>query len=52
MKSRVHTSRQERDLTGDGVSKHHNEATAMKARSVAEAAKVSEDASLAKQRLS
>ena len=49
MKSRVHTSRQERDQTGDGVSKNHNEATTMKARTVAETAKVSEGALDAKQ---
>jgi hypothetical protein len=49
MIGRVHTSRQERDLTGDGVSIHHNEATAMKARADAATAKVSEGASVAKQ---
>jgi len=47
MKNRVHTSREDRDLTSDGVSKHHNEATAMKARAVAKTAKVSEAASVA-----
>ena len=47
MKNRVHTSREDRDLTSDGVSKHHNEATAMKASAVAKTAKVSEAASVA-----
>lgn len=30
MKSRVHTSRKERDLTVDGLDKHHHEGTALK----------------------
>ena len=32
MKGRVHTSRAERDLTGDGLDKHHHEARTIKAR--------------------
>ena len=32
MKSRVHTSRKDRDLTGDGLDKHHHEATTLKVR--------------------
>jgi hypothetical protein len=31
MKTRVHTSRKDRDLTGDGLDKHHHEAKALKA---------------------
>lgn len=31
-KTRVHTSRKERDLTVDGLDKHHHEATSLKAR--------------------
>ena len=30
MKSRVHTSRKDRDLTVDGLDKHHHEAKALK----------------------
>jgi len=30
MKSRVHTSRKDRDLTLDGLDKHHHEATTLK----------------------
>lgn len=30
MKSRVHTTRRERSLTGDGLDKHHHEATSLK----------------------
>ena len=48
MKNRVHTSREDRDLTGDGISKHHNEATGMSARSAAETVRVSTAASDAK----
>ena len=33
MKSRVHTSRKDRELTGDGLDKHHHEATTLKVRS-------------------
>jgi hypothetical protein len=32
MKSRVHSPRKERDLTADGLDKHHHEATSLKAR--------------------
>jgi len=31
MKSRVHTSRKERDLTVDGLDKHHHEGNTLKA---------------------
>jgi len=31
MKKRVHTSREDRDLTVDGLDKHHHEANAVKA---------------------
>ena len=31
MKTRVHTSRKERDLTVDGLDKHHHEANTLKA---------------------
>ena len=48
MKNRVHTSREDRELTGDGISKHHNEATGMSARSAAETVRVSTAASDAK----
>jgi hypothetical protein len=37
MKDRVHTSRTDRDLTADGLDKHHHEAKALKA--VAKSAK-------------
>jgi hypothetical protein len=30
MKNRVHTSRNARDLTADGLDKHHHEGTALK----------------------
>ena len=30
MKNRVHTSRKDRDLTVDGLDKHHHEGTALK----------------------
>ncbi len=30
MKSRIHTSRKDRDLTVDGLDKHHHEGTALK----------------------
>ena len=32
MKGRVHTSRKDRDLTVDGLDKHHHEATTLKVR--------------------
>ena len=32
MKTRVHTPRRERDLTVDGLDKHHHEGTALKVR--------------------
>ena len=31
MKTRVHTSRKDRDLTADGLDKHHHEGKALKA---------------------
>lgn len=43
MKSRVHTSRKDRDLTGDGLDKHHHEATTLKA--IAKSARTRTDAS-------
>jgi hypothetical protein len=30
MKNRVHTSREDRDLTDDGLDKHHHEGTTLK----------------------
>lgn len=39
MKNRVHTSRTDRDLTGDGLSNHHNEPAAMKAKARADQSK-------------
>jgi hypothetical protein len=39
MKSRVHTSRKERDLTGDGLDKHHQEARTLKALATSSEAK-------------
>jgi hypothetical protein len=39
MKNRIHTSRTDRDLTGDGLSNHHNEPAAMKAKARADQAK-------------
>jgi len=40
MKSRVHTSRQERDLTLDGLDKHHHEGHTQKALAKSSEAKV------------
>lgn len=40
MKTRAHTSRKERDLTVDGLEKHHNEATTLKARAKSTKAKI------------
>ena len=39
MKNRIHTSRNDRDLTGDGLSTHHNEPAAMKAKATADKAR-------------
>jgi hypothetical protein len=39
MKERVHTSREDRDLTGDGLDKHHHEANTLKALEKAAAVK-------------
>jgi hypothetical protein len=41
MKNRVHTSRQKRDLTADGLDKHHHEATALKVRAKKQAIQTS-----------
>jgi len=48
MKERVHSSREDRDLTVDGLSKHHNEPMAMKAKAAAKNVKITENASVAK----
>jgi hypothetical protein len=48
MKERIHTSRKDRDLTVDGLSKHHNEPMAMKVRAAAETVKITEGAAIAK----
>lgn len=40
MKSRVHTSRQERDLTLDGLDKHHHEGHTLKVLAKSSKAKV------------
>jgi hypothetical protein len=50
MNERVHTSRENRDLTVDGLSKHHNEPMAMKAKAAAKTVKITENASVAKLR--
>jgi hypothetical protein len=44
MKGRVHTSRKDRDLTVDGLDKHHHEATTLKVRARTLATKTSADA--------
>jgi len=48
MKSRVHTSRKERDLTVDGLDKHHHESTAIKAREKSSRVKIAAGARAAK----
>jgi hypothetical protein len=50
MKERVHSSREDRDLTVDGLSKHHNEPMEMKAKADAKTVKITENASVAKLR--
>lgn len=44
MSRRVHTSRAERDLTADGLDKHHHEDRAMNARSKSERTRIIESA--------
>jgi hypothetical protein len=51
MKHRVHTSRSERDLTVDGLDKHHHEAAAIKAREKSSRSKTAAGARTAKHRL-
>lgn len=51
MKSRVHTSRRERDLTADGLDKHHHESVALKSRARSSRAKVAAGARAAKHAL-
>jgi len=48
MKSRVHTSRQDRDLTVDGLDKHHHEALTLKVKSYAATVKTAANALTAK----
>jgi len=48
MKERVHTARKDRDLTIDGMSKHHNEPVIMQVRAAAESVKITEMAAIAK----
>jgi hypothetical protein len=48
MKSRVHTSRKDRDLTSDGLDKHHHEATTLKAIAKSTRAKTAASAKVAK----
>lgn len=51
MKNRVHTSRKERDLTVDGLDKHHHESVANKAREKSSRIQIAAGASAAKQPL-
>lgn len=48
MKGRVHTSRKDRDLTGDGLDKHHHEAASLKAIAKAARTKTAVSAKTAK----
>lgn len=48
MKTRVHTSRKERDLTVDGLDKHHHEPVAIKAREKSSRAQIAAGARAAK----
>lgn len=48
MKSRIHTSRKERNLTVDGLDKHHHESTAMKARAKSSRSQIAAEARAAK----
>jgi hypothetical protein len=48
MKNRVHTSRQNRDLTADGLDKHHHEAVTLKVLAKASKAKAAVFAKSAK----
>lgn len=52
MKSRVHTSRKDRDLTVDGLDKHHHEAKTSKAIAKAGRTKIAETAKTAKRLVS
>jgi hypothetical protein len=51
MKSRVQTSRRERDLTVDGLDKHHHESVAIKAREKSSRSKIATGAKTAKHRI-
>lgn len=48
MKGRVHTSRKDRDLTVDGLDKHHHEGTTLKVRAKTSNAKTAASAKTAK----
>jgi len=48
MKSRVHTSRQDRELTVDGLDKHHHEGITLKLRAYASTVKTAAKALTAK----
>ncbi len=50
MKSRVHTSRAERDLTPDGLDKHHHEAVTLKVRAAASRVRTATEAAEARKR--
>jgi hypothetical protein len=51
MKSRVHTSRRERDLTVDGLDKHHHESVSIKTREKSSRSKIAAGAKTAKHRI-
>lgn len=48
MKSRLYTSRKDRDLTVDGLDKHHHESVANKAREKSSRVKIAAGAKAAK----
>jgi hypothetical protein len=48
MENRVHTSRQDRDLTADGLDKHHHEAAALKVKAKVQKTKTVVNAAIAK----
>jgi len=48
MKNRVHTSRQDRELTVDGLDKHHHEAAALKVKAKVQKTKTVVTAAIAK----
>lgn len=48
MKSRVHTTRKERDLTADGLDKHHHEDRSLKAKAKSAKTKTISEAASAK----